>query len=282
MSEEMSIRNQIFTAYESLFDAEKKVADYLMNYPEEAIEMSVSELAKKSEASQATIVRFCKKIGCSGFHQLKIKMAREMREKEEHAVSNEVNVEQIKSSLRNILASKIEELTETMNHMDEETIKAVIHHIVNAGTVEFAAMGNTIPVALDGSYKFNQLGIPAVASTIWETQQAFAFTLKKGDVLIAISASGASKHLLTMTDIAHKNGAVVAAITNQPHSPLAEASDYVIVTATRENIFHGQASFTRMAAMAVIDSLFLFLFSMKRDSFEYLSEHEQFVSEEKI
>lgn len=279
---EISIRNQIFTAYDSLFDAEKKVADYLMNYPEESIEMSVSELAKKCEASQATIVRVCKKIGCSGFHQLKIKMAREMREKEEHVITNEVNVDQIEVSLRNILASKVEELTETLNHIEEDTMRDIIHHVVNAKIVEFAAMGNTIPIALDGSYKFNQLGIPAVSSTIWETQQAFAFTLKKGDVLIAISASGASKHLLTMAEVAHKNGAVVIAITNQPHSPLAETSDYVLVTATRENIFHEQTSFTRMAAMAVIDSLFLLLFSMKRDSFQYLSEHEQVVSEEKI
>ena len=171
---EMSIRNQIFTAYDSLFDAEKKVADYLMNYPEESIEMSVSELAKKCEASQATIVRVCKKIGCSGFHQLKIKMAREMREKEEHVITNEVNVDQIEVSLRNILASKVEELTETLNHIEEDTMRDIIHHVVSAKIVEFAAMGNTIPIALDGSYKFNQLGIPAVSSTIWETQQPFS------------------------------------------------------------------------------------------------------------
>lgn len=282
MAKEMSIRNQIFSAYDSLFDAEKKVADYLMNYPEQAIEMSVSELAAKSDASQATVVRLCKKIGCSGFHQLKIKMAKEMREQEDYAVSNEVNVEQIKPSLMNILASKVEELKETLGNIDEHTMSEIIHHIEHAGIVEFAAMGNTIPIALDGSYKFNQLGIPAFSSTIWETQQAFAFHLKKGDVLIAISASGASRHLLKMAQIAHENHAVVVAITNQPRSPLAEESDYVLVTATRENIFHEQASFTRMAAMAVIDSLFLFLFSMKRDSFQYLSEHEQVVSEEKI
>lgn len=282
MANEMSIRNQIFTAYDSLFEAEKKVADYLMNYPEQAIEMSVSELAEKSDASQATVIRLCKKIGCSGFHQLKIKMAKEMREQEDYVASNEVNIDQIKPSLLNIMASKIEELKETLSNIDEDTMRAIIEHIDKANIVEFAAMGNTIPIALDGNYKFNQIGIPSVASTIWETQQAFAFTLKKGDVLIAISASGASRRLLKIAEIAHQNEATVVAITNQPKSPLAEASDYVLVTATRENVFHEQASFTRMAAMAVIDSLFLLLFSMKRDSFQYLSEHEQVVSEEKI
>ena len=45
MAKEATVRNQIFSAYDSLFDAEKKVADYLMNHQEKAIEMSVSELA---------------------------------------------------------------------------------------------------------------------------------------------------------------------------------------------------------------------------------------------
>ena len=250
MAKEATVRNQIFSAYDSLFDAEKKVADYLMNHQEKAIEMSVSELAAACEASQATIVRFCKKIGCNGYHHLKIKMAKEMREQDDHEFSNE--------------------------------IREIIDLILNAKVVEFTAMGNTIPIALDGSYKFNQLGIPAVGSTIWETQEAYARTMRKGDVMIAVSASGASRHLLNMANIAKENGVKVVAITNQAKSPLAEASDYTLVTATREQVFHDQVSFTRMAAMAVIDSLFLLLFSTKWDSFKNLTEHEQSVAEDKI
>ena len=153
---------------------------------------------------------------------------------------------------------------------------------MKADMIEFAAMGNTIPVALDGAYKFNQLGLKAVSSTIWESQEAFSRLLKKNDVLFAISASGASKRLINMVKIAKENEAMTIAITNQAKSPLAEASDYVILTATREHIFHDQVSFTRMAAMAIIDTLFLFLFSTKWDSFKNVAEHEQSVAEEKM
>lgn len=282
MAKEATVRNQIFSAYDSLFDAEKKVADYLMNHQEKAIEMSVSELAAACEASQATIVRFCKKIGCNGYHHLKIKMAKEMREQDDHEFSNEISIDNIEQSLKNIMASKMEELKETLSNIDGKMLREIIDLILNANVVEFTAMGNTIPVALDGSYKFNQLGIPAVSSTIWETQEAYARTMRKGDVMIASSASGASRHLLNMANIAKENGVKVVAITNQAKSPLAEASDYTIVTATREQVFHDQVSFTRMAAMAVIDSLFLLLFSTKWDSFKNLTEHEQSVAEDKI
>lgn len=282
MAKEATVRNQIFSAYDSLFDAEKKVADYLMNHQEKAIEMSVSELAAACEASQTTIVRFCKKIGCNGYHHLKIKMAKEMREQDDHEFSNEISIDNIEQSLMNIMASKMEELKETLSSIDGKMLREIIDLILNAKVVEFTAMGNTIPIALDGSYKFNQLGIPAVGSTIWETQEAYARTMRKGDVMIAVSASGASRHLLNMANIAKENGVKVVAITNQAKSPLAEASDYTLVTATREQVFHDQVSFTRMAAMAVIDSLFLLLFSTKWDSFKNLTEHEQSVAEDKI
>ena len=282
MSSEISVRDQIFSTYDSLYDAEKKVADYLISHPSEAIEMSVSELAQHCEASQATIVRFCKKIGCKGFHQLKIRMAGEQREQEEQVISNEINLDHMEQSLNNILGSKLEELKATYSNFDPKELREIIDKILQADMIEFAAMGNTIPIALDGTYKFNQLGIKAVSSTIWESQEAFSRILKEKDMLFAISASGASKRLLNMVEIAKENQAVTVAITNQAKSPLAEACEYVLLTATREHIFHDQVSFTRMAAMSVIDCLFLFLFSTKWDSFKNVAEHEQSVAEEKM
>ena len=62
MSSDILVRDQIFSTYDSLYDAEKKVADYLISHPSEAIEMSVSELASHCDASQATIIRFCKDV----------------------------------------------------------------------------------------------------------------------------------------------------------------------------------------------------------------------------
>lgn len=61
MSSDILVRDQIFSTYDSLYDAEKKVADYLISHPSEAIEMSVSELASHCDASQATIIRFVRR-----------------------------------------------------------------------------------------------------------------------------------------------------------------------------------------------------------------------------
>jgi RpiR family carbohydrate utilization transcriptional regulator len=282
MAKGMTVRDHIFTTYDQLFDAEKKVADYLLDHPGAAVEMSVAALAGECNTSQATIIRFCKKVGFSGFHQLKIEMAKEMETRKDYITTNAIDINHIGQSLHNILVSKVEELEATINHLSEESVKKVIDAVIKADVVEVAAVGNSIPIAMDASYKFNQVGIRSVASNVWETQQAFSFTLKEGDVLIGISASGASRRLVGMAQIAQKRGALVVAITNQPESPLAENSDIVLTTASRERVFYDQVSFTRTAAMAVVDSIFLLLYSMREDSFQQLLEHEQIISEDKI
>lgn len=277
-----SVRDEIFSNYDSLYDAEKKVADYVINYPNKAIEMSVSELSAACDASQATIIRFCKKVGCSGFHQLKIKLAGELNKQEVRPASNEIDCKNMEQSLHNIFSSKVDELKSTFENFDPKQIEEIVFHILNADVIEFAAVGNTIPIALDGVYKFNQLGLHAVGSTIWETQEVIARNLREGDLIFAISGSGASKRLLEMVHIAKEKRVITVAITNQPKSPIAEKCDYVILTATREAFFHDQLSFTRMSAMAVIDTLFLLLFSAIEKPYSKLLEHEQSVSDEKL
>ena len=282
MSKDILVRDRIFSIYDSLYDAEKKAADYLIAHQEDVINMSVSELAQNCDTSQATIIRFCKKIGCGGFHQLKLKLAGEQSRQEEPAASNEINIDNMEQSLHNIMTSKVEEIKATFHNFDKKDLRQVVDAILKADLIEFAAMGNTIPIAMDGTYKFNQLGLHAVPSPIWETQEAFARTMKEGDVFFAISASGASKRLIRMAEIVKKRGGVTVVITNQSRAPLTEICDHVIITATREHVFYDQVSFTRMAAMAVIDTLFMLLLSTKDDFFENVAEHERSVIEEKL
>lgn len=280
---EITVIDQIFSCYNELFDAEKRVADYIVANSEKVIEMTVSELADASEASKATIVRVCKKCGCKGFHHLKIKMAKETTDSEKK-VSNDIDVNDIEQSLHNILSNKYEELKQTLSNINVQELEEIINCIKNARMVIFAALGNTIPVALDGAYKFNELGIISFSSTIWENQLAVAHTISNEDVVIAISASGESKNLLTIADTANGKGATVIAITNHAKSSLALKGKYHINTVSRERLFFDEFSFTftRLAAMAVIETLFFLLASSKADSHDYINQHEQSMADDKI
>ena len=284
MKKNKSVIDIIFAEYNNFYEAEKKIADYIVNNTQKVIDMTISELAESAGASDATVTRFCKKCHMKGFHHLKITLARELVEskKDDVKISGDVSESNIKESLSNILANKVEELKQTVSMIDEKELSEILNLIRNARNVQFAAVGNTIPVALDGCYKFNQIGIPSVTNPIWETQIAYTFNLSKGDVVIIISNSGSSKRLIDVIEAAKAKEAYIVSITNSNNSPIAKISAYHIKTATREKLFLEEYYFSRISAMTVIEILYLFLTVGKPDVYKNLSKHEQSIADSKI
>ncbi|WP_319370458.1 MurR/RpiR family transcriptional regulator [uncultured Ilyobacter sp.] len=284
MENNKTVLDIIFSGYDSFFEAEKKIANYIISNKEKVIEMTIAELAIASGSSEATVSRFCKKCDLKGFHHLKISLAKEIVESQENfmPISNDIDPNNITQSLYNILANKIEELKQTVSMINDKKFKEILDLIKNARVVQFAAVGNTIPVCLDGTYKFNQIGIPAVSNTIWETQLAYAYNLTKEDIVIVISNSGASKRLVTLIEAANEKGATTISITNNDLSSIAKTSHYHITTATREKLFMDEYCFSRISASVVIEILYLFLTVHKENVYQNISRHEQSIADDKL
>lgn len=281
MEEAKSVIGVICSSYDSFFDSEKKIANCIMERKREVVDMTVAELAQASGASDASVSRFCRRCGFKGFHQLKMTLARELSEESQASVGNDISRRDIGQSLQNILANKTEEIRQTVAMMDPENLDRILDIIQKARMVQLVAVGNTIPVALDAAFKFNQLGIPAATGTILETQTAYAFNLGKKDVIIAISNSGVSRRLIRILEGASGNGVTVISITNNSESPVAKLSDYHITTATREKLLREDFLFSRVPATMVIEILYLLLSVSIRGAEENVRRHETAIMEDK-
>ena len=284
MENQASVLNRIHILYDSFFEQEKKIATFIIQHHQEVVNMTISELAKACGTSVATVTRFCRKCEVDGFHHLKISLAKEIVKDQQQAtaISNSISRDDLGQSLQNILANKIEEMRQTVSLIDEQMFNQILDCIQKARMVQFVAVGNTIPVALDGTYKFSQIGIHAVTSTMWETQLAFALGLGSEDVLIAISNSGESRQVVKMVESVRKNGVTTIGITNNPNSRVAENVDYHIQTATREKLFLNEFCFSRVSAMTVIEIMYLFLTVGQNESYDYLSKSENLMADEKV
>lgn len=281
---EIKILNKIFSEFNNFSDSERKIADFIINNKHSVVDITIAELAKNSGVSEASVSRFCRKCEMKNFYQLKISLAKEISEnlKEDIKASNTIDRNNIELSLHNILSNKIEELTQTITHIDTKKLQNILSVIEKANLVQFAAVGNTVPVALDGAYKFNQIGICATANTIWESELAFTLNLSENDLVIVISNSGASKRLLKLIEAAQKKGASVLAITNRENSPIAVKADFHITTATREKLFLEDYYFSRISASVVIEILYLLLTAGKKSAYKNISAHEQIIADDKI
>jgi len=264
---EKSVINQICASMDTFFETEKKIGNFIIHHPKEIVDMTVGELAKECQVSEASVSRFCKKIDMKGFHHLKISIAKEMvSQSEDDELSNHISVDDLEQSLKNILANKVAELTQTVSMMNSENLQDILKRINNAQNVLFAAVGNTVPVAMDGAYKLNQIGISAVSTPVWETQLAYSYNLSPDDVVIAISNSGESTGVINILEAAKQKKATTISITNSEKSTIAKISDYHITTATREKLFLDEYRFSRVSATMVIEVLYLFLTSMRKEN----------------
>ncbi|MGL5433972.1 MAG: MurR/RpiR family transcriptional regulator [Lachnospiraceae bacterium] len=283
MNQNLSVLGTICSSYDSYFEAEKKIADCIIERKEDVIDMTVAELAAASGTSDATVSRFCRRCGFKGFLHLKMTLAKEVMEEQGKGIqiSNDIDRGDIAQSLQNILANKVAELTQTVSMINPELLETILALLERAKTVQVVAVGNTVPVALDFSFKLNQIGIPSVSGTIWETQMAYTLNQNKDDVIVIISNSGTSKRLLALIQGAQENGIPIVAITNRPESPVAQQADYHLTTATREKLLLGEFCFSRVSATMVAELLYLFLAVSKNGAYDAVRRHEVAIAEDK-
>ena len=65
----------ISSQYFQLTHSEKKVADYVLAHRVDAQYMSISELAEECQVADATISRFCRRLGLGSYNTFKLELA---------------------------------------------------------------------------------------------------------------------------------------------------------------------------------------------------------------
>ena len=70
-----SVFEKISQFYYELTASEKKTADYILANRQSSQYLSIAELADESGVAEATISRFCRRLGYKGFHAFKLAIA---------------------------------------------------------------------------------------------------------------------------------------------------------------------------------------------------------------
>ncbi|WP_369122897.1 MurR/RpiR family transcriptional regulator, partial [Streptococcus pneumoniae] len=71
----------------------------------EIVHETSSEIVSKVKVGEGTLNRFCKKIGYSGFQELKLKMTKDILELESQKMSSDTFIDEIKNNYLSIVES---------------------------------------------------------------------------------------------------------------------------------------------------------------------------------
>lgn len=243
----------------SLSPAEDRVAERVLADPRAAAALTISELADTAHTSETTVLRFCKRLGMPGYPQPRLALAAEsaqprLRTAAESDINEDDTVDDIISKVAYADASAVED---TARQLDRAALERVADAIAQATRVDIYGIGASGVVAVDAQQKLHRIGVLAFAWNDPHIALTSAALLRPGDVAIGISHSGTTKETIEALTVARQGGATTVAITNFPLSRLVGAADVVLTTAARETSLRSGATASRIAALTVVDCLYI-------------------------
>lgn len=251
---------QIRLLQPGLSSAMQRVAAYVLEHPQRVIYLSVTEMAAECNVGEATVIRFCQQLNLSGYQDFKIKLSQSLVAplKSLHAeVEPEDSPKQV---LDKIFHTTITTIQDTQSVIDEGQLSRAVEILSKARRIEFVGSGGSGIVALDAYHKFMKLGIPCGASPDAHNATQVCSVLQPGDVVVAISYSGATRDTLRSVQTAKQAGARVVAITRFGRTPLGHLADAVLHTSSPESHYRNEGIYSRVAQLCIIDSLFIGVF----------------------
>lgn len=243
----------------SLSPAEERVAEQVLADPRGTAAMTISELATVATTSETTVLRFSKRLGLTGYPSLRLALAEESARPRALA-SSQTDIsaaDSIDDVIHKIALADASAVEETAQQLDRHALEQTAKLIASAVRVDIYGYGASALVAADLQQKLHRIGCLAFAWSDPHLALTSAALLGSRDIAIGISHSGTTRETIESIVTAKANGAHTVAITNFPMSPLAQAADLVLTTAARETALRSGATASRIAALTVVDCLYI-------------------------
>lgn len=254
----MNILNQLDNPNFKTSKSDKQIIEYIRNNADKIIYMSISETAKESNTGEATVTRFTKKMGFSGFQDFKVTLAQEVSLKNSNSIiNNEINNnEDVLETANKLLKNSISVLERTVKKLNTNYIYECVDLIKNCKKVYFIGVGYSGIVAQDSNYKFMRIGINTVYYQDTHTMIMMSSLAIKGEVMFAISHSGETEEIIKAAKIAKGNGVKIITITENEKSTLSELSDINLSYISWETLFESGAVSSKLAQIFIIDLIY--------------------------
>lgn len=266
--------------YNSLSKTEKKIADFLLQKPNDIIPLFITDLAKVCGASESTIVRFAKRLGFDGYQQLKIAIAQESKS---HPINESISYDDTAIDIFQKVCEDIYcSLEKTKKRIDANCLEQCCQKILTSNNILVCGLGNSASVALDASHKMFRLGLNAHAYTDNHMQIIAVSHTDRNSVVIGISHSGCSRDIIQALETAKQNGATTIAITNFGKSPIDKVSDILLHTVSDETNYRILGLSSRIAQLAIIDTIYSCLVCRLKNSNEKIAQTELALKPKKV
>ncbi len=252
----------IQSQYSTLSKVGKRIADYILADPVHITSISIQQMAAELDIAESSIIRFCKIVGCAGFSEVKLLLAKYSPKSVRTIFEDLSETDSISTISESVFSRNIDTLERALQLLDFEKIEQAVGVLSRAENILILGVGASGTIAEDFYIRLMRIGIRAVSLTDSHLMQIQASQCGPDTAVIAISHTGKTREIVSAVRTARECGAPTIGITGYPDTSLKEVSDICLELYSPEQLFVSP----RVAQFSLIDTLYVSLAIRRKDS----------------
>ena len=236
---------------------EKRIAEYILNNREQALEFTAQKLAEETDTSAAALIRFAQKLGYMGITAMKLDLAKDEDESDELfnvLIEENDSIELMVKKVQKISERNIQQTYKLLNITN---LNNAIDKVKQAKNIYLIGIGGSGIVCMDFMQKLTRINRNVIYHEDFDVLLARLAHIDKEDILIAISYSGETQMVNLAVDYAKEKYVSVIAITQyNVKSTLSKNADIKLYTPIEEKELRLGAISSRNSALVLTDLIY--------------------------
>ena len=254
--------SKIISMQASLTMREGEIAQYVIQHPDKVVNSTITNIAKHTGTSEASINRFCKKVGYKGFNGFKIALAQETFY---NTIQGQNNASQEDSTISSIMHDYVNMLISTSAMQDDDVLEAAIEALQEAENIYVLSFESTLVVAQDFIFKLGLIGIHAIDVHLQSNIQTFSSSVSEKDTVIVIVPTILLKDIYRAVTSCKDRGAKILAVTSYDSPKLNNIVDCKFVTCDKITAKNSLGLSNNLVFLYVMDVIYCALLQKNRN-----------------
>lgn len=219
------ILGALHTYYPSCTPVDKDIADYVLAHGAEVVYMPITELAYRCSVCETSIMRFCRKLGVSGYPEFRVALSSSlaaMQQMPGHEFNSDDPLDKL---IDDVYRKHIFALTNTRTMQSTDQFRTIVEHVSLARQVYFFGLDCSLTTAFFSSQIMMKLMHKGTFAMEAYTQKLQASLLTSFDIAFLFSQCGNSSDLLEIAQTLKAHNAYTVAVTCCCDSPLTKLCD---------------------------------------------------------
>ena len=238
-------------------ESQRVLGEFILKNYKYVANLSAIELGSRAGVSDATVVRFAKSIGYSGYPEIKNELFEYLIHEElpsNKMIKSLNRIKKVDSGIMEVFQNDINNIEETFRSFRKKDLDMAVEAINSARRVYVIGLNSCESLASFLNFHLRRLDIDVhlitSAGLVMFEQLS---SIKKGDALVVISYPRYSKDALSAVELAKSRNAKTISISDQEYSPIAQAADISLIAhSTNLGFYNSYAAATTMCNVLVL------------------------------